>query len=293
MLCPVRTNTLSFVIMENAGDPTIQLVMKTLREGIKSKYGDYHRQNEKRFPNLEYNTNRVNYEPLAESFREEFYIIRGVDRAKNTIHIPSTKTFAAIFCDEQYVPGKKILNTCRSYAEGASQIVIEGNTSVTEQITTTTIPKKPRNIVLPLSSILLISAIICLVISWLYSTPAASGLVIYRPQKRQLVPRKFFIEGRVLNAETVWIIVRPQKKDEYYFQSPIKVKSDGTWKGEIYVGSTSKESIGLTFEVRAFVKPAGAPESLEVLENTVPTSWPEAELLSSTVEVVRGPDKSN
>jgi hypothetical protein len=102
-----------------------------------------------------------------------------------------------------------------------------------------------------------------------------------------------FIEGRVLNAETVWVVVRPQKKDEYYFQSPIKVKSDGTWKGEIYVGSTSKESIGLTFEVRAFVKPAGAPESLEVLESTVPTSWPEAELLSSTVEVVRGPEKSN
>lgn len=265
--------------------------MKALREGIKNKYGDYHQQDKRRFPSLEYNTNRVNYEPLAESFREEFYVIRGVDRAKNTIHIPSTKTFAAIFCDDQYVPGKKILNTCRSYAEGASQIIVEENTAETEQITTITTPKKTRNMLLIVGITLLTSISIYLIINQLSTKKRASGLVIHRPQNKQSVTRKSLIEGTVLNADTVWVVVRPQKRDEYYFQPPIKVKNDGTWMGEIYVGSVSKESLGLNFEVRVFVKPVGAPESLEVLESTMLTSWPEAELSSMIVELVRGPEK--
>jgi hypothetical protein len=277
--------------MEKADNPAIEVERRTLREGIKNKYGDYHRQDEKRFPNLEYNTNRVNYEPLRASFEEEFYVVRKLDRAKNTIHIPSTKTFAAIFCDEHYVPGKKILNTCRSYAEGASQIVVEEGTSATGQVNTTTASKKTGSIIRIAVIILLVGLVSYLVINQLYSTPPASGLVIRRPQKKQFVTRKSFIEGSVLNANTVWVVVKPQKKDEYYFQAPIKVKSDGTWMGEIYVGSASKESDGLVFEVRAFVRPVGAPESMEVLESTVPTSWPEAELSSTIVEVVRGPKK--
>lgn len=277
--------------MKNADNEHMEIAMKTLREGIKNRYGDYHRKDKSRFPNLEYNTNRLNYEPLAESFREEFYGVRGLDRAKNTIHIPSTKTFAAIFCDDQYVPGKKILNTCRSYAEGASQLPIEEGASTTQPITATTPSKKTRGILLTLSSILLLVTVSYLAISWLYAKTAASELVIHRPQTKQLVPRKSIIEGSVLNADTVWVIVRPQQKNEYYFQSPIKVKSDGTWTGEIYVGSSDKESTGLIYEVRAFVKPVGLPESLEVLESTVLASWPESELSSTIVEVVRKPEK--
>ena len=278
--------------MEKADNPALETAMKTLREGIKNKYGDYHRQDGKRFPNLEYNTNRANYEPLADSFREEFYVVRGVDRAKNTIHIPSTKTFAAIFCEEDYVPGKKILNTCRSYAEGAAQVVAEEATFATSRVNTTTLSKKTGNLLRITGIILLVGAVSYLAIRQLYHVPPASGLMILQPQNKQLVPRKSFIEGRVSNADTVWVVVRPQEKDEYYFQAPIVVEHDSTWRGQIYVGSASKESIGLTFEVRAFVKPAGTPESMEVLESTVLTSWPEAELSSTTVEVVRGPEKS-
>ena len=277
--------------MEDADNPAIELVMKTLREGIKNKYGEYNRQDGKRFPNLEYNTNRTNYETLRLSFEEEFYVVRGVDRGKNTIHIPSTKTFAAIFCEEGYVPGKKILNTCRSYAEGASQLIVEADPSATRQVTVTT-AKKARNPI-RIAGILLLVGVICyLVVSQLYSTPSASGLVIHRPQQKQVVTRKSLIEGSVLNADTVWVVVRPQKRDEYYFQPPIKVEDNGTWRGQIYAGSTGKESIGLTFEVRAFVKPAGTPESMEVLESIVLTSWPQAELSSPVVEVVRGLEKS-
>ena len=276
--------------MEKEDGPTLKTTMKILREGIKRKYGDYHRQDAKRFPNLEYNTNRANYEPLRLSFEEEFYVVRRVDRAKNTLHIPSTKTFAAIFCEEDYVPGKKILNTCRSYAEGASQLVIEEEKSTERKVDATPKPKKSRK--LPVAGILLLAGtIIYLIINQLYHKPNASELVIKRPQKKQILPRKSFIEGRVLNADTVWVIVRPQKRDEYYFQPPIKVANDGTWKGQIYVGSASKETVGLTFEVRAFVRPVGAPESLEVIESTVLTSWPVAELSSPTVEVVRGAEK--
>lgn len=53
---------------------------------------------------------------------------------------------------------------------------------------------------------------------------------------------------------------------------------------------SSKENIGLTFEVRAFIRPVGAPESMEVIESIVLTSWPVAELSSAMVEVVRGPE---
>ncbi len=275
--------------MEKADNPTLNEAMNTLREGIKTKYEAYHRQDEKRFPTIEYNTNRINYEPLRASFDEEFYGVRKLDRAKNTIHIPSTKTFAAIFCDEQYVPGKKILNTCRSYADGASQNGVEGNMAAAKQLRATTTPKRTRGVLLMAGMALLLGGVGYLLIDQLYLSQRASGLVILRPQNKQLVTGKSFIKGRVMNADTVWVVVRPQKEDEYYFQVPIKVKSDGTWMGEIYVGSVGKESIGLTFEVRAFVKPAGAPESLEVLESTVPDAWPEAELLSPVVEVIRGP----
>jgi hypothetical protein len=277
--------------MEKADNPAIEPVMKALREGIKIKYGDYHRQNEKRFPTLDYNTNRVNYEPLADSFREEFYVVRGVDRAKNTIHIPSTKTFATIFCDEHYVPGKKILNTCRSYAEGASQIVVEESTSATRQVSATSTSKKTNSILRVAGIILLVGVVSCLIIDQLYSTPSARGLVIYRPQKKQSVTRKSFIEGTVLSADTIWVVVRPQHRDEYYFQLPIVVEHDSTWRGQMYVGSASEENVGLTFEVRAFVKPVGVPESLEVIESVVLTAWPEAELSSNVLVVVRGPEK--
>ncbi len=273
--------------MEDADNPPPEQMMQTLREGIKSKYEEYNRQDEKRFPPLEYNTNRANYEALRLSFEEEFYVIRGVDRGKNTIHIPSTKTFAAIFCDENYVPGKKILNTCHSYAEGFSQLVPGESASVPRRV----MVRKINRRLLIVGILVLVSAISYLIVNSLQAPPPASGLVMHRPQKKQVVGRKSLVEGSVSNADTIWVVVRPQQKEEYYFQPPIKVKSDGTWTGEIYVGSVGKETTGLTFEVRAFVRPVGAPESLEVIESIVPDSWPEAELSSPIVEVVRGVEK--
>lgn len=96
--------------MEKLDNPPTPKEMKALRESIKNKYKAYHRLDRDRFPEFEYNTNRANYESLRESFEEEFFVVRGFDTADRHIHIPDTNTLALLFCDEYYLPGKKILN---------------------------------------------------------------------------------------------------------------------------------------------------------------------------------------
>ena len=161
--------------MEKFDNPPTQKEMQVLRDGLKKKYKTYNLLNRDRFPTFEYNTNRANYEPLRESFEEEFFVVRGLDTADRNIHIPSTNTLAQLFCDEHYLPGKKILNTCQAYIDE-----LPWDTDVTN-----TLPASPRKITVPVKTVNLLLAgtvLVALLVVYFVSKPAldnappASGL---------------------------------------------------------------------------------------------------------------------
>jgi hypothetical protein len=244
-----------------------------LREGICARYRTYQQRDPDRFPDLPFNTNRANYEPLRESLEAEFFSVRGHDRNSPTIVIPSTSTLAALFTDDTYVPSRKILNTCQSYAEGATQPGALPNVPAPP-------PQRTRWVwVAGLALLLGLGAAVLGRGVW--SEAAPSGLVITRPATNGLVPQEVAIEGRVANAKTVWVAVRSESDSLVYVQPPILVQPDGIWLGVMYIGSQKKDA-GYTYQVRAFVNPTKPLQSGDMLIN-----WPEAEFASGIIRVTR------
>lgn len=264
--------------------------LKGLREGIRNKYQEYYLKDKVRFPDFEYNSSRANYQPLKDSFEEEFYIVRGIDRINNNIHIPSTNTLALIYSDTTYVPGKKILNTCYLYIESKSEIVFKTTSSAIPP----SLPVRSalnnwlKACVLAFVGITILTGLMTYVYNPFSSTAPASGLIIDRPSDRQLVPRQLIAEGSVSNATTVWIVIRGVKSSRYWVQPEASVDNKGKWKGHIYIGSEDEADIGLRSQIRAFVNPVKSLKEGDVL-----FSWPDAQLSSKTIEVIRGPEKSN
>ncbi|WP_375447054.1 hypothetical protein [uncultured Fibrella sp.] len=263
--------------------------MHLLREGIKRQYAAYHARDRDTYPAFEFNSSRANYQPLKDSFEEEFFLVRKIDRVHNFLHIPSLNTLALLFSDPAYVPGTKILNTCRSYAEGVSQPA-----NAPPPVDSTATPGYPKRTKLLLVSVatalfLLLSA---LAGYWLLvrEKATAGGLVIRRPYPRQVVPRMSFVEGKVTNANFVWVVVHPVLKDQkFYVQDPANVNKDGTWKTRIFVGKADHTTDGQTFEIRAYVKPGGPYTAIATNGQYEYDRWPEtAELATQSILVVRG-----
>ena len=268
--------------MEKFDNPPTQKEMKTLREGIKNKYKSYHLLDRDRFPDFEYNTNRANYEPLRASFEEEFFMVRGLDPSDKTIHIPSTNTLAQLFCDEYYLPGQKIRNTCQSYTDNLHWDT-DINDTPTANPRVVTVPGKTVNLLL---AGVVLSVALFIYIIWKPTLDAplpASGLTLNRPSNGRVVPRELLAAGKVLNAKTVWVVVRPKGTNQYFVQPPMNVETDNTWRGVIYVGSINPANVGFTFQMRAFVNPAITLQKGDLLY-----SWPQAERATGIVEVIRG-----
>jgi hypothetical protein len=263
--------------------------LKALREGIKNKYQEYHLRDKVKFPNFEFNSSRANYQPLKDSFEEEFYVVRGIDRVDNNIHIPSTNTLALIYSDTTYIPGNKILNTCQLYVESKSEAAFETTLSDGAHLIPT--GNSSKNWVKTGVTILIGVIVLIGLVVYLYnlssSTAPASGLIIDLPSNSQLVPRQLVAEGKVSHATTVWVVVRLGKSSRYWVQPEAKADDMGRWKGHIYIGSEDKADIGLRAQIRAFVNPAKSLKEGEVLY-----SWPDAQLSSGLIEVIRGPETS-
>lgn len=267
--------------MDSQAPSTTENELKTLREGILHRYRTYHRQDPDRFPILEYNTNRANYEPLKDSFEEEFYKIRHLDRNSPNVHIPSTNTLAMLFTDAAYVPSRKILNTCRSYAEGPTQPFDKPRLTAYPQPEPSRAAWGKQRIGIGLTSLLCL-CITATAVTWL-GAPAPGGLTITRPVPNSGVPQEVIIEGKVAHANTVWVAVRSKVNGMVWVQPPILVQDDGVWIGVVYVGKPSRENEGYAYQIRAFVNPASVLTSGNVLPD-----WPAADLSSNVVEVVRG-----
>ncbi len=253
-----------------------------LREGIKNKYKQYHLSDSIQFPDFEYNTNRANYEPLRTSFEHEFYVVRGIERIHPNIHVPSTNTLALIYTDDSYVPGKKILNTCRLYAE--SQIM----TPVLAEPAGTGTRNRTAPGWLVLAGQAELFSLSLYGFFWeRYPPKKASGLSINLPVSIWSTPRLSLIEGKVTNADTVWVLIKPANNPNYFVQSPIKVDARGRWRGAIIVGDTSRLNNGMKFQIRAFVNPKPTIAVGDILQK-----WPDAELASDLAVVVRQDEMS-
>lgn len=285
--------------MEDADQTASIDEVKALREGIRSKYQVYHLLDKDRFPAIEYNTNRANYKPLRDSFEEEFYVVRGISRFDNNLHIPSTNTLALLFSDDQYLPGKKILNTCRSYADGKSQ-------AITDAPAPQSVPTSPTRTV-SLRKLQWIPVLMLLAGFAIYSAirkqPAPlppGGFSMISPHHGQTVSRLLTVEGKVSNADTVWMVVHPVAWDknyvppigwnDYYIQPPISVDTNGRWKGQIYIGGMDNTHVGVRYQIRAFINPDRTYRIVDDYERYVFHAWPQAELATKAIEVVRGPE---
>lgn len=268
---------------------TLENIVK-LRAGIKQRYQSYHLLDRDRFPQFGHNTNRVNYEPLRASFEEEFYVVRGLDRINQTIHIPSTNTLALLFTDDSYVPSQKIWNTCWLYAGESTQRNVPFLTNPTDLVR----PIRPGRI-LPIDGIRLYvvwgSLLLIIVIGLGYQLSSrtvptkikrkASNLLISQPSQNKIVSREIVVEGKVSNADTVWVLVG-SKTGGYWAQRPIVVNDDGTWKGPILIGHFTNLDTGVRFQLKAMVHPVKPLKEEDYFR-----PWPKAELMSETVEVIK------
>lgn len=275
-----------FLSMENALRSATDSDVTALREGIKRKYSGYTARDHDRFPEFDYNTNRANYESLRVSFDEEFYTVRGLDRSNGTIHIPSTNTLALLFTDDNYVPSRKILNTCRSYAY---ERPMAADTTPEPQ------PTRRNRAVWYGAGALLVVAILVGIYALLHQPPTRippSGLTIAYPLHGEVVPRRPFVSGQVTGADTVWIVVRPVTLGaKCYVQPPIPVKKDGSWRGQVFIGGLNPLNIGQAFEIRAFVNPPSLYRAVEEEERDIFNTWPDdAELSTHSTVVIRGPE---
>ncbi|MBD2702766.1 hypothetical protein IC229_19115 [Spirosoma sp. BT702] len=281
--------------MEDKDNPINIDEVKNLRERIRTKYDTYYKRDKVRFPTIDYNTNRGNYEPLRQSFVEEFYVVRGIDRVDNNLHIPSTNTLALLFTDDNYLPGKKILNTCRSYAEGKSTVIADTRNQPDSQ--TKTSPDTANRKLFMAGFIFLTGLVVYGIIKYLFPS-RASDLVIHTPHNAETVPRIVAIEGNVSNADSVWVVVHPISWNrsyepdggwnKYFIQAPVKVESNGTWKCVLYIGSTNAGEAGVKWQIRAFVNPEQDYKSLYTSSDLY-HQWPKAELSTQAIEVTRGP----
>jgi hypothetical protein len=211
-----------------------------------------------------------------------------LNRSNTTIHIPSTNTLALLFTDNNYVPSRKILNTCRSYAYERSALIND-----------TPVAERQQTVSKPVVRYILIGLLLLVITVGgyaLFHQQAADlppgRLVISYPLHGQVVPRTPFVAGKVAHADTVWVVVRPVSLGaKCYVQPPIPVRKDGTWRGRIFIGGLNPMNIGMAFELRAFVNPPGLYKAILEEERDIFDTWPDdAELATYSTVVIRGPE---
>jgi hypothetical protein len=265
--------------------------MLILKEAIREKYEACRLSKPGKYPVLKFNSYPTPYEHLQKSFKEELASYGQADMQEALAAIPSAKVFAKIFHEGYIIKDNNVLNTCYLYAWGRPRNV------AADVVPTVTVPDVPRPTTTPAagSSVkqtykrnLLLAALISgaglAAIGYYRSTLHPGELVITSPVNGMTVPRIMIAKGRANHAELVWLVIRNPKRPEYYVQSPAIVSDNGTWEIPIYTGSSDKSSIGVRFQLRAFINP---PKTL--LEGQTVYAWPEAELSSDIIEVVRGP----
>lgn len=223
---------------------------QALQDGLKRKYQQYHEKDKDRFRDIIFTSHRPNYQPMKDSFEEEFYVKRGIDKFKTKINIPSTSLLAKIFHDN-YIPDQNYLTDCWSYigdmaAGSNNEIIIADN---------------KRSV----------------------SATVENEMFIDRPRPEESVERLVMAEGKVKDPiADLWLVVRPSGSYRYFVQPKLKVSADGSWKRQIYIGSLDEGNIGHRFDICGFVNP-----KLELTEGDELDAWPEADYCTDVRTVIR------
>jgi len=269
--------------------------MVDLRAAIRKKYEGYRSAKPGKYPTIKFNSYPAPYEYLRTSFKEELLSQGQTDMQEALTAIPSIKTFAKIFHDGYVLKDEKAITTCCLYAWGKPTPPASESSITTPTSTASLVPsyaEKPiaptvgwvvRNRTWLAGIVLSTAAAVYAARPLLDRTSPPSGLTINYPLHGKLVPREVLAVGRVSDARKVWIVVRAVGGRRYWVQRPIDVDDDHTWRGVIYIGSSDKADIGVRSQIRAFVNPTH-----ELAEEQVLYAWPEAELSTPVVEVVRG-----
>lgn len=266
--------------------------MHSLRENIRKKYETYHSQKPGKYPKIKFNSYPTAYIHLQESIKEELAKYGRTDTQQAVATIPSTKIFAKIFHENYVLKDEKIIDTCYLYATGRTRdtsyaVAVDfasTDTTRTATLTNNWFSNWTTTGKLTLAGVVMLaSGFAVYKAATQPSTLTPSGLVIDSPINDSIVPRQLLATGRVTNANLVWVVVHSPKSVRYWVQPEAKVNNDGIWKGHIYVGSEDKGDIGMRAQLRAFVNPAKPLTEGEVLY-----SWPQAQLSSGIVEVIRG-----
>ncbi|NID09747.1 hypothetical protein [Fibrivirga algicola] len=271
--------------------------MVDLRDAIRKKYEGYRFAKPGKYPPIKFNSYPAPYEYLRTSFKEELLSQGQAEMKEALTTIPSIKTFAKIFHDGYVLKDEKAITTCCLYAWGSPTppTTESSHTITTATSTTPLVPSYTDKPAAPTVSWILrnkawLAGIVLSAAAAVYAArpffarmSPPSDLLIDDPLHGKIVSREVLAVGRVSNARKVWIVVRAVGGRRYWVQRPIDVNDDHSWRGVIYIGSSDKADIGVHSQIRAFVNPIH-----ELAEEQVLYAWPEAELSTPVVEVVRG-----
>jgi hypothetical protein len=108
-------------------------------------------------------------------------------------------------------------------------------------------------------------------------------LTIAMPHDGDHVSEMPRIEGTAPTPNsTVWVIVHPLEVPDYWVQPIIIVRQNGTWNTVIHIGRAGRIDVGKHFEIMAVANP-----KVKLSEADVLSGWPEAELKSPLIELIR------
>jgi len=114
-------------------------------------------------------------------------------------------------------------------------------------------------------------------------TAQSSGIAIIEPKEGDSIPERPFIRGSVADPNAkVWVIVHPTEVSDYYVQPIVSVKKDGKWQVSVYIGRSGNVDRGKHFEIMAVANP-----KTNISEGQVLKGWPDAEMKSDFIEVIR------
>ena len=126
---------------------------------------------------------------------------------------------------------------------------------------------------------------IALLATMFHPTPvqrARVSITIEAPRQNERVRVHQDVSGKVSDRSVrVWVVVQPRETADCWVQNPIVVNSDGRWRVSAQFGEERPDHKGKAYEIRALADPKGRVGVGKT------SCWPEAEVISDPVYVVR------
>lgn len=134
-----------------------------------------------------------------------------------------------------------------------------------------------RRIIIPLLVLLYFFSVLHLAVA------QNGNMAIKSPSDGASVLGRPIVEGVVMDRTAqVWVIVHPMETSDYWVQPRVTVRKEGLWRVQVYIGRPGNIDVGKHFEMMAVANPTQT-----LREGKVLGTWPEAQLQSEVIEVIR------